>query len=81
MARATNTDGTSRARKPIGKPPVYKTQSSVRGFLMLFERWAHTGELTDDEKAMQLCVSLEDDARDVLQNSPILEDGSYADLK
>ena len=48
---------------------------------MLFERWARTGELTDDEKATQLCVSLEDNARDVLQNSPILEDGSYADLK
>ena len=48
---------------------------------MLFERCARTGELSDDEKVMQLCVSLEDDARDVLHNSPILEDGSYADLK
>ena len=60
---------------------MYKTQSSVRGFLLLFEQWARTGALTEDEKAMQLCVSLEDAARDVLQNSPMLKSGSYANLK
>ena len=47
----TNPEGTTSSRKPIGKPPVYKTTSGVRGFLLLFERWVRTGSLTDDEKA------------------------------
>ena len=51
------------------------------GLLSLFKRWARTVALTDDEKATHLCVPIEDDARYVLQNSPILESGSYADLK